>query len=91
MQHHRYGLGVFLVVVGGVFLSTNGIMLRNIEQADGWQILFYRGMTFAGIAIVLISVTAYGVVDVTKDRQKNCLTCPICHILHARLEAGLTQ
>ena len=70
MQHHRYGLGVFLVVVGGVFLSANGIMLRNIEQADGWQILFYRGMTVAGIAIVLISVTAYGVVEITKDRQK---------------------
>ena len=70
MQHHRYGLGVFLVVFGGVFLSTNGIMLRNIEQADGWQIFFYRGMTVAGIAIVLISVTAYGVVEITKDRQK---------------------
>ena len=53
MQQRNYGLGVLLVVIGGVFLSTNGIMLRSIEQASGWQILFYRGIGFS-ITLFLI-------------------------------------
>ena len=40
MKKRNFRFGVLLVVTGGIFLSTNGIMLRNIEQADGWQILF---------------------------------------------------
>ena len=52
----RYGYGVLLVVVGAAFLSTNGIMLRSIEQADGWQILFYRGAAFA---ITMFSVLIF--------------------------------
>lgn len=58
MQQHRYGFGVLLVVVGGVFLSTNGIVLRNMEQASGWQILFYRGLAFS-ITLFLILLFRY--------------------------------
>ena len=54
MQQRNYGLGVLLVVIGGVFLSTNGIMLRNIEQASGWQILFYRGLGFSVTMFLII-------------------------------------
>ena len=50
----RYGYGVALVVIGGVFLSTSGILLRNVESADGWQILFYRGITFALTLFLLL-------------------------------------
>ncbi|MGI9272262.1 MAG: DMT family transporter [Woeseiaceae bacterium] len=50
----RYGFGVLLVVVGGVMLSTNGIMLRHIDQADGWQILFYRGTAFAATLLLIL-------------------------------------
>ena len=46
-MERRYAYGVTLVIVGGVFLSTSGILLRNIEAATGWQILFYRGLTFS--------------------------------------------
>ena len=56
MQQRRYGLGVLLVVIGGVFLSTNGIMLRNLEQANGWQVLFYRGLAFSITLFFLLSV-----------------------------------
>jgi drug/metabolite transporter (DMT)-like permease len=58
MRQRNYGLGVLLVVIGGVFLSTNGIMLRNIEQASGWQILFYRGIGFS-ITLFLIILFHY--------------------------------
>jgi drug/metabolite transporter (DMT)-like permease len=57
-QPRRYGIGVLLVISGAVFLSTNGIMLRHIEQADGWQILFYRGVAFS-VTVFSILVFKY--------------------------------
>jgi drug/metabolite transporter (DMT)-like permease len=54
VEQSKYGLGVFLVVVGGVFLSTSGLMLRLIEHADGWQILFFRGLAFSTTLFVIL-------------------------------------
>ena len=34
------------MLVAGVMLSLAGITLRHIESASGWQILFYRSLTF---------------------------------------------
>jgi len=53
-MERNYGLGVALVIVGGLFLSTSGILLRNIEAADGWQILFYRGVAFSTTLFLLL-------------------------------------
>jgi len=53
-MERRYAYGVTLVVVGGVFLSTSGILLRNLESASGWQILFYRGLTFSLTLFLLL-------------------------------------
>jgi DME family drug/metabolite transporter len=50
----RYGYGVSLVIVGGVFLSTSGILLRSLESADGWQVLFYRGIAFSLTLFLLL-------------------------------------
>ena len=55
-MERRYGLGVTLVIVGGVFLSLSGILLRNIEAANGWQILFYRGFAFSATLFLLLLV-----------------------------------
>ena len=52
----RYGFGVALVVVGGVFLSTSGILLRNLEDASGWQVLFYRGFAFSLTLFLLLAL-----------------------------------
>jgi len=41
-----YAYGVLLVLAGGACLSLGGILLRNLESADGWQVLFYRAITF---------------------------------------------
>jgi drug/metabolite transporter (DMT)-like permease len=35
-----------MVLLGGTCLSTAGVLLRHIESASGWQILFYRGLFF---------------------------------------------
>ncbi len=53
-MERRYGYGVMLVIVGGIFLSTSGILLRNLESADGWQVLFYRGLAFSVTLFVLL-------------------------------------
>jgi drug/metabolite transporter (DMT)-like permease len=42
----EYFFGVACVIGGSLCLSLAGILVRNIEQADGWQILFYRSVTF---------------------------------------------
>ena len=54
MQRPRYEFGMLLVIIGSVFLSTNGIMLRSVEQADGWQILFYRGLAFSFVLSLIL-------------------------------------
>ena len=41
-----YVKGVAMLVASGLCLSISGIGLRNIESADGWQILFYRSIAF---------------------------------------------
>ncbi len=53
-----YAFGVMLVLIGGACLSTGGILLRNVESASGWQILFYRGLSFA-ITLFLILLIRY--------------------------------
>jgi drug/metabolite transporter (DMT)-like permease len=57
-MERRYTFGVGLVVIGGVFLSLSGIMLRNLESASGWQILFYRGLAFS-LMLFLVLLLKY--------------------------------
>lgn len=40
-------LGLVAVLSSGVFFSLSGLMVRLVEAADGWQIVFYRSTTFA--------------------------------------------
>ncbi len=55
-MQRRYGFGVTLVIIGGAFLSLSGILLRNIESANGWQILFYRGFAFSATLFLLLLI-----------------------------------
>jgi len=50
-----YRRGILQLVASGFFLSTAGITLRLVEQADGWQILFYRSFALS-VTILLILV-----------------------------------
>ncbi len=53
-----YAYGVALVLVGGTCLSFAGILLRSLESADGWQVLFYRAVSFF-ITLFLILLARY--------------------------------
>lgn len=53
-MERKYTFGVTLVIIGGIFLSLSGILLRNIESASGWQILFYRGLAFSAMLFFIL-------------------------------------
>lgn len=50
----RHGLGVALVLLGSGAASSAGILLRHVERADDWQILFYRSLSFALTILVFL-------------------------------------
>ena len=49
-----YRRGILQLVASGFFLSTSGIALRIIEQADGWQILFYRSFALSATILLIL-------------------------------------
>ena len=51
----RKGYAVALLLIGSIVISFSGLVIRNINQADSWQINFYRSFAFAmTISVVLL-------------------------------------
>ncbi len=50
----RYSLGVSMVLTAGFCLSLGGVLLRLLESAGGWQVMFYRSITFALTILVVV-------------------------------------
>ena len=40
-------LAIALMTVGSILISFNGLVLRNIEAADNWTVIFYRSLAFS--------------------------------------------
>ena len=51
-----YVVGVVLVLMSGVFWSSMGLGIRLIEQANVWQILFYRSIALACFLFCIITL-----------------------------------
>ena len=45
-MQNRYLIGILIVIAGGACLSTSGILIRLLDDAQGWQIILYRSITF---------------------------------------------
>ena len=56
----HYLLGVILVLASGTVLSSLGVGLRQVESAGGWQILFYRSISFTLMLLLIIAVRYRG-------------------------------
>lgn len=50
-----YVHGVILVLLAGAFWSTMGLGIRHIEEANVWQILFYRSWALGTFLFLVIS------------------------------------
>ena len=50
---------MLLLLIGSFVISFSGLVIRNIDQADSWQINFYRSFAFA-ITISLVLLFRYG-------------------------------
>ena len=51
-------LSIILMVLGSVIISFNGLVLRNIETADNWTVIFYRAVSFS-TAVFLVLLFKY--------------------------------
>ncbi len=55
-----YAAGVAMVMLAGVCLSSGGLLVRLMEAADGWQILFYRSVSFVATLLAFIALRYRG-------------------------------
>ena len=55
IRHPRRATGVMLVLAGGALLSLSGIAMRHMEAAGGWQIIFYRSLTFSLVVFLWLA------------------------------------
>lgn len=51
--------GYILCLMGGFFLSWGGLLIRNFDEADVWQILFWRALFFSLTLIIFLFIN-YG-------------------------------
>ena len=56
MQTDHYRLALLLVIASAVANSANGLILRSMDSADGWQVIFYRSCFLAGALCVVFVV-----------------------------------
>ena len=54
MIQQSYARGVLYVILAGVFLSSGGLIVRHVADADAWTILFYRSLTFSLTVIAFL-------------------------------------
>ena len=43
----KRGYALVLMLIGSIVISFAGLAIRTIENADNWQINFYRSIVFA--------------------------------------------
>ena len=43
-----------LMAAGSIAISFGGLVIRNIEEADSWQLVFYRAVGMAASVLVLL-------------------------------------
>ena len=55
---NKKSLSIFLLLLSSIAISFGGLIMRNIEVANAWQIIFYRSLFFS-ISISLILIFHY--------------------------------
>ncbi len=60
MINKSYKTSVILVLLAGVAWSTMGLAIRSLEEAQTWQILFYRSLAMVPVLFLFIAHTSQG-------------------------------
>jgi drug/metabolite transporter (DMT)-like permease len=55
-----YLRGVLLVALAGVFWSIGGVLIRWIEAANPWQVIFYRSLALALTLLLIVALRHRG-------------------------------
>ena len=55
-----YALGLLGVLLAALCGSSAGILLRHIDAAQGWQILFYRSLAFCLLLLLTVVLRRRG-------------------------------
>ncbi len=64
----RYGVGVLLACLGALFWSLSGVLVRLIESASSWQIVFHRALAMSLALLLILAVRYRGRVDLPLRR-----------------------
>lgn len=56
MHSQTYSRGVIYVILGGVFLSSGGLLVRFVDDASPWTILFYRSLVFTVTVMLFLLI-----------------------------------
>lgn len=51
----RSGLGALLMVASATVASTLGLSVRLVDEATGWQIIFYRSLSMAVVVLLYLA------------------------------------
>ena len=54
MITQSYARGVLYIILGGMFLSSGGLLVRFVDQASPWTILFYRSLVFTATVMLFL-------------------------------------
>ena len=60
MRTSHYRTALLLVILSAVANSANGLIIRSMESASGWQIVFYRSWFLAGALAAVFMVRSGG-------------------------------
>ena len=59
MLSDRYRLALLLVIASGLANSLNGLIVRKMDSAGDWQIVFWRSL-FLGMALCIVFAAQHG-------------------------------
>lgn len=56
----KYGTGMILVLAAGLVWSFQGLIIRQIDTAGSWTVLFWRSLSMLPVLLALVSLRAGG-------------------------------
>jgi drug/metabolite transporter, DME family len=78
-KDHAHLKGVGFVLLAGVFWSTAGIIVRLIESADEWQIVFYRSVALMlTLLVVLVARNGRTIFSTFRTAGVNAIVGGLC-------------